>query len=248
MDKQHRNYYDYLQSSRISNERTRERRRREHHDKQLLKVKRDMYRLRDARRNQEWVALQPPIMRGYLRHFVLRADVAASKQAAFYQGILDRINTEQHSYRKDFRVKKKRWGKKTWKIREQQLQRPLDREFRRMNFTAAEAALFEERETPEHKRKYHGATYVFREPWRFTLRVRPNMITKMQLLDEQVESDLKRLENYVERNGLRPRLDRIMYKPATWYRRDLEPKAKEVYKHLPLQVLLNNEWFNRHEL
>jgi hypothetical protein len=39
-----------------------------------------------------YVPLEPPVQRGWKRTFVLRADVASSAKAVFYQGILDKIN------------------------------------------------------------------------------------------------------------------------------------------------------------
>ncbi len=214
MDNQHRNYYDYLQSSRIRSKRTRERKRREHRDKQLLQVDRERHRLRRAWWKREWVDLHPPIMRGYKRYFVLREDVAAGKQANFYQGILDKINTVHYSSRKDFKVKKRRLGKKVWKAKEQQLRQPDEGYFRRLQFTAEQSVHFEERYSREKQTKRPGKIYVFREPWRFVLRVRPNLITKMQVHDAELQAGIKRIDNYLWQTGLRYRLDKITYQPA----------------------------------
>ncbi len=50
--------------------------------------------------------------------------------------------------------------------------------------------------------KYWKVSYVFAEPWRFVLRIRPHMITEQRMIDANLEAELRRLENYIERNSL----------------------------------------------
>ena len=57
--------------------------------------------------------------------------------------------------------------------------------------------------------KRHEWKYVFREPWRFRLKVAPNIITKMKIKDGILESEIRRLENFMDQNDLRKRQERI---------------------------------------
>ncbi len=148
-------------------------------------------------------------MRGYKRYFVLRDDVAKSKQANFFAGILQKINTTDYSYRKDFKVKKRKWGKKIYVVKQQPLLQPRDYHFIKLKFTDAEKQLFEERVVMDQYTRKPYKIYVFVEPWRFVLRVRPNLITKTRSRDEVIESRIQQIRSYLERNALYGRLDNL---------------------------------------
>src|SRR4029078_1937661 len=71
-------------------------------DKQLIQLYQEERELYWQIRELGCVPLIPPFQRGWKRSFVLRDDVARSPQAKFFQNILDKINTRDWSYRKDF--------------------------------------------------------------------------------------------------------------------------------------------------
>ena len=85
--------------------------------KLLLGLHKERMELQHQQQNLGYVALIPPIVKGWKRYFVLRDDVARSKDAAFYQNILDKINKVEYCSRKDFR-RKVRYvrKKKEWKL------------------------------------------------------------------------------------------------------------------------------------
>lgn len=90
-------------------------------DKKLLAIEREFKIIRQAKDDLDYTPIYPPIQKGWKRSFVLRHDVAISKDAAFFENILERINTVQYSHRSDFK-KKRRWkGKKIHVEREQRL-------------------------------------------------------------------------------------------------------------------------------
>lgn len=62
----------------------------------MLKLERELTTISTLQHNLGEVPLHPPVMRGWKRTFVLRADVAAGPEAAFYQGIPDRINVKSN--------------------------------------------------------------------------------------------------------------------------------------------------------
>lgn len=57
-------------------------------DKQLIQLHQEENGLYEQRRNLGWEPLLPAVQKGWKRFFVLRDDVARSKQAEFFENIL----------------------------------------------------------------------------------------------------------------------------------------------------------------
>ena len=209
-------------------------------EKKLLKINREEIKLKLKQRNIEWVPLVPPFQKGWKRYFVLREDVAVSKQAWFFENILRKINTQDWSHRRDFKITKRRYGRKKQVVKGQQLLKPYDYQFSKMNFSEDEKQLFHE----VFEYEIRGKTvkrYAFSEPWRFVLRVRPNMITMVKNNDAIIESRLKEIENYLERNKLREKLYKLLDGKVGWrsnYAR-YEYKEKYVYKNKAFSQVLH---------
>jgi hypothetical protein len=178
-------------------------------DKYLIQLDKEEYALNEQKRNLGWEPLIPPVQKGWKRFFVLRDDVAVSKNAEFFQAILNKINTYQWSYRKDFKVKKRRYGKKKYVVKNQKLLQPCQWYFAKLDFTDNEKALFHEIFEIEKRGKTPIKRYVFKEPWRFRLKVSPNIITKVRIKDGELESKIDRIENYIKRNDFRKRQEKI---------------------------------------
>ncbi|MGV3588803.1 MAG: hypothetical protein ACO1OF_17490 [Adhaeribacter sp.] len=66
-------------------------------EKQLRQLARERCHLLEQKRSLGYEPLKPPVQKGFKRFFVLRDDVAWSPRAAFFQEILDKINTVQYS-------------------------------------------------------------------------------------------------------------------------------------------------------
>nr|WP_295869198.1 hypothetical protein [uncultured Chitinophaga sp.] len=214
-------------------------------DKQLLELSRYQRKLWKKSREAIYVPLQPPIQKGYIRTFVLRDDVARGKQASFFQGILDRINTAQHFHRKDFKKKKRVRGKKVWVDKEQYLRKLFPWDVSKAAFTPEEAAYFEVRmEFCERKGREIEMT-VFTEPWRFVLRVRPYMLTHQRVVDPLLESQIQEVDNYITIRQLRHRMDWLT-QSRRGGRRSWEPpvKVKERYKKKPLLQMLQEAYYD----
>src|SRR5215213_11908918 len=99
-------------SFRIRSRRQKIRAQHEDLEKKLIALHKERRQLYQQQRSLGWVELHPPVMRGWKRYFVLREDVQRSKSAAFFTSILNRINTVQYSSLKDFKVKKRKSGRK----------------------------------------------------------------------------------------------------------------------------------------
>lgn len=180
---------------------------------QLYKEEKTLYR---QMRNLGWEPLIPPVQKGWKRFFVLRDDVARSGQAEFFQGILNKINTYDWSHRKDFMIRKRRFGRKNYVVKDQQLHEPWEWLFVKLDFNEHEKQMFNEEY--KHDKRYGKPVkkYVFKEPWRFVLRVRPNIITKIRVKDPVIESGLKEIDNYLERNDLRKTQARLLHGNYKW--------------------------------
>ena len=177
-----------------------------------------------------WIELNPPVTRGWKRYFVLRDDIARSKDAAFFQGILDKVNTTDYCSRRDFKAKQRSRGKKFYSVTTQQLKNSKQLDLRKVTFTDKEWSFFEERDVPDWTGKKFYKAFVFTEQWRFVLRIRPNVITTSRVRDEAIEQRLGEIAGHVYRLHLRPSIAKVngdSYNPR--YRKEGE-KSKEVYR------------------
>lgn len=212
-------------------------------DKHLIQLHKTQLMLWKKKRNLGWELLTPPVQKGWKRFFVLREDVAASRNADFFQGILNKINTYDWSHRKDFLVKQRRFGKKKYVVKRQRLLEPDEYHFRKLNFTEKEEYFFDVVSRARHGSKLQIQNYVFKEPWQFVLRTRPNLIDKIRVKDGELESQIQQLNNYLERNDFENRLDKItrgnVYK---WWKREELVKLKEnnLFRNKPLEHLLDS--------
>ena len=120
-------------------------------------------------------------------------------------------------------------------VQSQELLKPSEQEFTKLDFTDAEKQFFhEEFHYDKWKRKF-VKHYVFDEPWRFVLRVRPNMIDKQRKTDPEKESRLEEISNYLNGHDLNKRTQRILdghYKYRHWKQKaEIKPKEKHVFKN-----------------
>lgn len=201
-------------------------------DKMLLQLHREQRQIRKQQRELGFVDIDPPIVKGWKRYFVLRDDVARCKDAGFYQGILDKINTVKYCTRKDFKTKKWLFRKyKSWKPIEQTVLQPGYFEFKKLELTEKEEALFEERLVKHEWRNEWLRVFVFTQQWRFVLRVRQNVITSVKAIDGQLERREKEIRDYFERTNKGDELDRLLgYRVSRNRRWNPNPKSKERFK------------------
>ena len=202
-------YGEDILSYRLRTARQKKRAQRADFDKKLLRLDRERRALGEIEANLGWEVLTPPIQKGWQRCFVLRDDVARSKHAEFYEGILKKINTYDWSHRKDFMIRKRRYGNNKFVVKLQRLYQPTADDFHKHQYTEAERRQFYEvNELDWRGRPFQY--FVFDEPWRFELKVRPNMITKVKRYDAIIESKLAEIENYLERNAYSNKLGKIL--------------------------------------
>ncbi|MES1225069.1 MAG: hypothetical protein ABUT20_56805 [Bacteroidota bacterium] len=235
-------YGEEILCYRLRNARQKKRMQYEDFDKQLIQLHKRRQILWEKKRNLGWEPLIPPVQKGWKRLFVLRDDVSRSKQADFFEEILKKINTHDWSYRKDFLVKRRRFGRKIYVIKGQRLLEPDEYHFKKLNFTEKEQQFFYPVLRASRVSKQLVKHFVFIEPWRFVLRVKPNIIDKIRVKDADLESEIARLRNFLERNDLENRLDKITrgntYKWWKWG--SLEKyDEKNIYKNKSLEQLID---------
>ncbi|MGO4294245.1 hypothetical protein [Chitinophaga sp. RAB17] len=237
---------NYIAASRIRTVRRRIRDTRKQFEKQLLQLRREERSLWDAWGKRGYMPLEPPVMKGYKRFFVLRDDVARGRQAEFYQELLKKINTYDYSHRKDFKVKKRSHGRKKLVVREQHLAQPDLDQFIKLKLSAKEADCFEERLFFHRQSLIPVRRMVIKEPWRFVLRVRPNMITQTRMIIPELSSQIQQLKNYIDHHYLdhkiRKLVDGSVYRWSGWL--SIE-KGKYKFKKKPLQQMLQEEWYDK---
>lgn len=209
--------------------------------KRLLKKDKDKQLIQLSIRRQElfqkyWklplVPLKEPYQKGWVRSFVLREDIVASKDAEFFQNLLDKIDTEEYSHTKRFTVKKRRRGKKVWVPKPQFLKEISEYDWNcpKIGLTEKEKSFFYKKETVI--RNWISISYCFEQPWRFVLKVKPNMITHTKMLDTDLEKEIKELENYITNNYIQPRMTKLTYgRKYAWksYRKEKEKYRFNAY-------------------
>ena len=186
-------------SLRIRSQRNRNRMRIRDLDKHLIALWHESNLMHRERNNPCWDPVSPPVQKGWKRFFLLREDLAKSDSASFFEGILKKINTYNWSYRKDFKVRKRKNGRKTYVVKDQYLYKPAEREYLEMNFTEEEQKYFHVEFHIENWSRGPVKRYAFNDPWRFVLKVKPNMVNRMRRLDSEIQSRLDNTDNYIKR-------------------------------------------------
>lgn len=211
-------------------------------DKHLIQLDKKRTELWDKKRALPLVPLKEPYQRGWERYFVLREDVARSKDALFYKTILEKINTTQYSSEKTFKKKKKR-RKGVYVDRNQFL-----KEFSESEWNSPKLVLDDKEKIHFYKRerwcsnfKRYKIHYVFNESWRYVLRVRPNMITHTKMVDEVLEQEIDQLENYITSNFLRCKIAKLVRgrEKYIWDYGEIKLKYQDPLKNKPIHIIMN---------
>jgi hypothetical protein len=202
---------------RLRTERQKMRMQYEDFDRQLRQLNREETKLWQQKQKLEWEPLLPPVQKGWKRNFVIRDDVARSSKAAFFEEILQKINTKDWSSRKDFLVKRRKFGRKTYVIKPQHLKKLDLWEWKKADFNAVQQHFFECTISID-KKGHVKQQYVFTEPWRFVLKISPNIIDKVRIRDVMIEQRLDEIGNYITRNDYKGRIQKIVYGGDGWNR------------------------------
>ena len=230
--------------SRLRNLRSRKRIAREDHEKFLRTCIKRQKALFKQRRELPLVPLEKPYQKGYVRFFVLREDVRQGKQADFFATLLEKINTYQYADNRKFQKKKKRRRKPVYVARKQELrsfsQRELERALDSGEFSVKEYLYFARVECFNRQKDCFETYYEFTEPWRFELRVKPNMITHYRPVDIAIERELAELDKIINDYNNWNIIANIIYGHSyrySWLYYEKRYNSKEKYKRTPLKEI-----------
>ncbi len=208
-------------------------------EKRILKLFKRRKELRKQRYNIGYEKLDKPYQKGFVRFFVLREDVTTSKYGAFYQELLPYLNRKQFSPRADFMKRKKRrkHGKRQYKVRPQTLDELSHREFNKLPDKFKPHFIKQERSP---KNGYPYSAFIFKEAWRYQLVIEPHIITHKRKIDIHLERELGQMENYIERHQLDRYYSKLKGQSYNYY--DWESKRRNQNQPTYLQLeKLNNE-------
>lgn len=202
---------DYFLASRFKSAKRKKRLVKKDFEKRLIKIHKAENVLHKEIRELPLILLEKPYQKGWVRFYVLREDVIQSKDGVFFLGLLEKINTYMYSNTKSFTSSRKHHRKRVQVIKEQHLyQVPMHQwNANELRFSDKEKSYFTLTEKWSNCFKRYIIYYSFNEPWRYVLRVRPNMITHQKAVNSELESRSKRIDNYIEKNNLRHKITKV---------------------------------------
>jgi hypothetical protein len=207
-------------------------------DKKLLALNKERNQLYKQKYNLGWEDIKPPIIRGFKRVFIVRDDVARSKDSEFFTQLLQKINTKDWSPFKTFTEKKRKFGKKIKVTKPQYLMELQEYEVMKLKLTEKELKYFDVEEKYLFGKRYLTKVWVMNEPWRYVLKVSQNIITKTRIRDVELEQRIAKINNYFEQNNLIGKLDNLLGNRNSNWHDTPKHKAIDAYKNKNLMQVL----------
>lgn len=211
-------------------------------DKKLMQLNRHMHALYQQIGNLPPVILEHPYQRGWMRSFILRADVARSDKAEFYQALLDKINTFCWHYDRSFKRRKIRKGTYQYydvKLHQLREQSPEDFHGDKLRLSDAEKRCFYLKETWNIRYNRWENRYVFAEAWRYILVIKPHMVYAKKQINELLEQELSEIDNRIDGFYLQPRIWKLKGGKYKYWKgeREEQKKYKNELKNKPVYSL-----------
>ena len=129
-----------------------------------------------------------------------------------FENILQKINTQKIYWKKDFKVKKRKFGRKIYVVQTQELFKPDAYEFSKLKFTEKEKSFFNAEFIYDSWKRKFVLHYVFTlNPGDLSYASGLNMIDKQRKIDPEKESRLDEISNYITKNNYDKRLHRMIY-------------------------------------
>jgi hypothetical protein len=225
----------FLDSTRLKSTRRKKQLVKKDFEKQLTQLFKTENKLWKERNNLPFVPLEKPYQKGWERSFFLREDVARLSNAAFYKSLLDKINTYQYSQDKSFKKRKRKYRKYVFHEKPHLLEEFSECEWAssKLKLSEKEKTLFEKQEVWCIFKKAFKVSYVFKESWRFVLKIKPNIITHKKMIDEVLEQELAEIDNYIVTNHLRNKISKLKsgYAKYKYYMKS-NPKYQNPFKNI----------------
>ena len=208
-----------------------------HHsrDKQLLRLEREAWRLRAARRDAPLVPLERPYQRGWIKTYVFADGIDRRRDAPILRAILAVVN--RRVYSRDRSFVHRRTGEPIVL-----LPRVLHvRVMEHYSWSPQHRALFELGtwliyDAPAWIRWGRGRALGYKLVQTHWLRedVQPHLVTHLQVRLPEVESRLAEIESFLTRTCGRRRLDRLRGRSQWWHRMTesrADGQAREAFAH-----------------
>lgn len=208
-----------LLSYRLRSLRSRKRTIKKDVEKQIRKKYQRSKDVSEILRNLPLIPLENPYQLGFIRFFVVRDDVMRSKDGAFFEELLKKINTYMYSGSRQFLKKKRKFGRRIYVEKEQKLRSISSYSWccSKFGLTPRERQYFLKREEYCPFRKRNETYYEFTEPWRFTLRTRPHMITHQKPVDAELEKENAELNAFLEQHKVAGMINKKIHgKSYSW--------------------------------
>lgn len=227
--------------SRLKTTRQKKRLVKEDFKKKLFKLDKERDKHWDQKIHIPWIDLDEPYQKGYERFFILREDVDRSNLADFFEGLLKKINTTQYSDNRKFLKRKRKDRKKIWVEEKQSLKEicMCDWVSNKLKLTEQEKRYFIRVEKYSAAYKCKVVRYIFIEPWRYVLKTIPHIITHYKPIDTELESKIKQIDNYFDRNFLNNKLYKMKagnLNKCDWV--DLDKEGKKEF----LKIKKEKQW------
>jgi hypothetical protein len=181
-------------------------------DKDLISIWRKKIKLMNGKRSLNRIELEKPERWGYVRTFTLRDDIAKSKEADFYRGLLKLVQIEVFSRDKKFEYKDYKTKKKL--PIDQQLGFITHKVWNKLivdgKLTDKQKACFELRWKMNKYTRHGEWVFEFTKPWMFVYKVDIHYLTHRTVIDPQLESELRELENKIVNQNLMPKISKLM--------------------------------------
>ena len=211
-------------------------------DKKLMQLNRRRQTLSDLIWKLPPVILEHPYQRGWMRSFILRADVARSDKAGFYQALLDKINTFCWHYDRSFKRRKIRKGiYQYYDVKHHQLRELSPEDFHgdKLKLSDAEKRCFHLKETWNIRYNRWENRYVFTETWRYILVIRPHMVYAKKQINEVLEQEMSEIDNRIDGFYLQPRMWKLKGGKYKYWKgeREEQEKYKNELKNKPVYSL-----------
>lgn len=207
-------------------------------EKHLRRTLKERNHITDEIRNLGYIQLEHPISAGYKRLFMLTYETGRLKNRDFYQGILNKINTIRYSSTKQFETKRtsRKYKRRKRKKKEQRLLEPEHSSRTFKLFSKEELNYFYEiKYYCGNCKKYH-IKYVFSEPWRFILRIRPHFITKVKRKDSILEQREAELSDWLDQHHNQGWLRKIVWsRKSSWSKFQKQYDTKQKYRDFTLK-------------
>lgn len=183
-------------------------------EKELTALWRKKQRLFWAKRNRTLVPLEKPVRHGYKKSFMLRPDIAKSREAHVYLGLLPHV--QKHIFSKTKKFETRDYKTKKMVPMSHGLKPIEHKEWNRLVdgglLTLKQQAMFVKRwrQTSIRNPNMGVFEYHFIKDWVFIERIDPHYKTHTLLLDPQMESELRELMNRIDTQNLMPKIGKAL--------------------------------------